>query len=268
MENTVQSNGAISDTCNRLYAMHLPWFTAPVLAVPLLSACLQTAQYTPVEIHDNGASIATFRTDWLPRRQLGSGAVGEVRDGIEFQYTSANGGDQQSLDAGRLVKIGGATVSGPQQLVHQVALGYEHVAYSGMASIGELPLEVDALMGVGHVDYRLRSTTGASFSLQTGGHYYALSMGMCLRWRFTPKVAAEGRVVFASRDVTSYFTNSFGSGTQDDIMMSELVMAYRPLEQLIFRVGYAQAVLAPKRTAGSALDFRLEGPYVGLGVPF
>jgi len=237
------------------------------VALPLLSGCLANAT-VPINISDSSATFYSARAEWHPRASAND-ALGNVRDGVEFQYTKTAGHSDQSLAAGEVMSVGGNSVSGPQQISHRVDISYAHLAYSGTASMEIYPVEMDVFMGLGRVDYGLRSeVTTAPLVLQGSQTDYALTMGMGLRWRFWDNTSAEGRIVLLTQNPFSYLLETFGNGRQTDMIEGELALVYKPSRSMALRGGYAWMSLTPKKTADSPLDFRVRGPLVGLEVFF
>lgn len=229
--------------------------------MPLLSGCLANAP-VPIDINDTNAPFYTARAEW--RMRPIDPMTGN--DGIEFQYIRTAGRDDQALATGKVMSVGGSSVTGPQQISHRADITYAHLAYSGTYYSETKPAEMDVFMGLGSVNYQLRSevTTAAPLMLQTSQTDYALTMGMGLRWRFVDNTSAEGRIIFLTQNPFSYFIDSFGSGDQTDMIQGEFALVYKPVKSMALRGGYSWMSLTPERTAGSPLDFRMRGPLVGV----
>jgi hypothetical protein len=233
--------------------------------MPLLSGCLANAP-VPIDIHDSNSPFYSARAEWHPRTSPADNKQVEVRDGVEFQYIRTVGHGDQTLATGNVMSAGGNSVTGPQQISHRVEITYAHLAYSGTAYMEKYPAEVDAFMGLGAVDYRLRSnvTTAAPLTLQTSQTDYALTMGMGLRWRLMENTSAEGRIVLLTQNPFSYLLSTFGSGRQTDMIQGELALVYKPVKSMALRGGYSWMSLTPEKPAGSPLEFRVRGPLAGV----
>jgi hypothetical protein len=237
------------------------------VAMPLLAGCLANAT-VPININDTSAPFYSVRAEWHPRENVND-ALGKGSDGVEFQYTKTAGLSDQSLATGEVMSVGGNSIVGPQQISHRVDISYAHLAYSGTAHMEKYPAEMDAFMGLGRVNYSLRSdVTTAPLALQSSQTDYALTMGMGLRWRFLDNTSAEGRVVLLTQNPFSYFIGTYGKGKQTDMIQGELALVYKPVKSVALRGGYAWMALVPEKTADSPLDLRLRGPLVGLEVFF
>ena len=237
---------------------------------PLLSGCLAVNAPIPINIRDSNAPFVSAKAEWQPRTRQESMIQGEVTDGIEFQYTRVAGRGDQSLATGETMSVGDSSVTGPQQISHRADISYSHLAYSGTAHSAKYPADLNAFIGLGRVNYRLRSdvTTAAPLMLQTSQTDYALTMGLGLRWRFMENTFAEGRIVLFSQNILSYFLDSFGNGDQTDMIQGELALVYKAVENLALRGGYAWMSLTPEKPAGSPLEFRVRGPLVGVEFSF
>jgi hypothetical protein len=249
----------------RQIAIHV---TAGLAAV--LSACATGPQYVPVDIRDTGASAVSVRAEWHPRTQTtGSGGM-EVKDGIEAQYVRMKGSDDQTLQTGQTLSIGGQSITGPTLVSHRLDISYAHIAYGGTAPVLSPDLELDAFMGAGRVDFDLRSsvTTPAPLTLRAKEVDYGLSMGLGVRWWFITSIGVEGRLIILTQNPLSFFGGTFGEGGQTDMLASELALVVRPGKHVALRGGYATMDLTPEKSSGSSLDFGLRGPFLGLGISF
>ncbi len=237
------------------------------VALPLLAGCLANAT-VPININDTSSPFYSVRAVWHPRENVNE-ALGKGSDGVEFQYTKTAGHSDQSLATGEVMSVGGNSVAGPQQISHRADVSYAHLAYSGTAHMEKYPAELDIFMGLGEVNYSLRSdVTTAPFVLQSSQTDYALTMGMGLRWRLLDNTSAEGRAVLLTQNPFSYFFETYNKGKQTDMFQGELALVYKPIKSVALRGGYAWMSLVPEKTADSPLDFRLRGPLVGLEVLF
>ena len=239
--------------------------------IAVLSACAGGPQYVPVDIQDRSTTLYSVRAEWHPRTQTTGTNGTVVKDGIEVQYTRVSGKDDQELLAGQAIAVGGRSIIGPQLVSHRIDISYAHIAYSGTARFtGENPVEMDAFLGAGRVDFRLQSsaTTSAPLTLETEQVDYALTMGLGLRWWFFANSAVEGRLILLTANPFSYFAGTFGKGGQTDMLEGELALVFRPIGNVAIRGGYALMDLTPKKSSNSSFDFKLSGPFLGLGILF
>lgn len=236
----------------------------------LFIACAGGPQVVPVDIEDSSATVVSIRAEWHFRTQATGTNGPEVKDGIEVQYVRMKGSDDQSIPPGQAIAINGNTISGPQQVSHRAEVSYGHIAYSGTGRWPGFPLDMDVFMGAGWTDLNLRSTatTSTALALQADVVDYALTMGLGLRWWFIEKAAVEGRIIILTQNPFSFFAGTFGSGDQTDMLESELALVYRPIQHVAIRGGYAWMSFTPEKSSGSALDVKLMGPFLGLGISF
>jgi hypothetical protein len=52
------------------------------------------------------------------------------------------------------------------------------------------------------------------------------------------------------------------------MLESELALVYRPMKHVAVRGGYAWMSFTPEKSSCSALDVKLMGPFLGLGMSF
>ncbi len=120
------------------------------------------------------------------------------------------------------------------------------------------------------MDFRLQSsvTTPAPLTLETEQVDYALTMGLGLRWWFFANSAVEGRLILLTANPFSYWGGTFGNGAQTDMLEGELALVFRPVRSVAVRGGYAMMDLTPKKSSNSSFEFKLSGPFLGLGILF
>ncbi len=237
--------------------------------VLLVSAC-GGVQYAPIEVKDNSATILSAKANWQPWKQQAGSSDISVEQGFELQHVRASGEETQTLSAGETIAVGGGTITGPEEISHRVDLYYTHLAYSGTGRLSKTtPLDLDVFMGIGRVDFRLRSSGSVSGSeLRTSLTDYGLSMGLGLRWWFVAKSAVEGRLILFTQNPFSYLGGSFGNGDQTDLWEAELVWVFAPVKNVAIRAGYAMLDCTPEKTGESSLEAKMRGPFLGLGVLF
>lgn len=236
------------------------------------TGCATGPQYDPIKPQDSSAKVVSVITKWLPRSTpIQTAGFGSVKDGVEIQYLEMRGDDQQTLTADQVINIQNTSLPGPQVIAHSLELNYAHIAYSATGQLENYPCEVDGLFGIAQLKYQLHShtlTALPAITLQSEETAYAFTLGAAARWYATDIFAVEGRFIVSTPNPLAFLFRNFGEGEQTDMLETELALVYQPKKFFLLRGGYAVMFFMPEEGAGSELDFRLEGPFLGVGLLF
>jgi hypothetical protein len=180
--------------------------------------------------------------------------------GIEVDYGRVSGRDQQRLEAGQIVRLGGLTVTGPAELHNEACVRHLHVAFNYLA-LADNPVELEWFAGLSalQVDWESRPDDPNQPRLSKRIAWLGPTGGVASRWKISRHFALEGRL-WTALAPTLVDADKVGYKTS-----GELALAVAPDPRVRVRVGYTQSTTRMEHSPNeSKVAVRPRGTFVGV----
>lgn len=221
-------------------------------ATAAAAALVGCGNLTQLHVDDGSKAIVSARAV----HRFGGGPGGP---GIELEYASVRGRDEQRLEPFESASLHGQSISGPVLLRHTARVQHAQLVYNHRLFAGR-PVEFEWFAGAAWVNTRWESVSAnaADPRLVHDGNWRGPTGGVLGRLRLAPHLAAELRYSGAV-DLSSSRDNGSRNAT-------ELALAFSPAPALRLRAGWGESRSWTRPELGSTeLSVRIRGPFLSLG---